>query len=640
MGEIEWLVIEDEDGLRGLQDGWRRLAAASADPSMFETYEWNRVWWSTLGRGRTLHVVAGMRAGELVALAPLCTKRGPGGIRIRELLGTEEADQGRLLLAPGEERRGADLAQIAIRDPGWDLLDLWCLPADTPSAAAWAPALTGQAGSRVSSLGPNPVLDIRTGAWREGMRREHLGRKRRALERQGKLSLACPVDRPGVEAALEEFRALHTARWAAVGELSRLTVPSYWEWVRGLSLEALRLGWLRLSRLELDGRLVASGLFFLYRRRLFQWMNAHDLAVARHSPFLLLVHAVLEHTVDHDEADVVDFGRGDEWYKSRWTSTAIPLQRVMAWRGLRGRGAYFWRGRVRPWAWAHPGSVPPLPAATAALTSREPVRRVRWRQHTGHVPILMYHRLTARTGTHPSSLMLERFRTQLSLLRALGYRSVSPLDLARAARGEQPLPPRAVIITLDDGYLDTFVAALPLLLEFGFTATCYLVAERVGGMSDWTAPARLMGWDDAREWLAAGMAIGSHTLTHANLTLLPPAKLWMEVAGSKARLEDRLGVPVESLAYPFNIVGPREMGVVEMAGYGAACAGPELYDSVFALTRLNMASNSISWFLFKVMPVYPELRHLFLTLVPFCRAWRNRAPDGGAESSYTANRMS
>src|SRR5262249_44862700 len=174
------------------------------------------------------------------------------------------------------------------------------------------------------------------------------------------------------EAALEEFRALHVARWAAIGELSRLTIPSYWAWVRGLSLEALQLGWLRLARLELDGRLVASGLFFLYRRRLFQWMNGHDLSLARHSPFLLLVQAVLEHTREHDEADVVDFGRGDEWYKPRWTSTAIPLQRFMAWRGRRGRGAYVWRGHVRPWAWAHPEWSRPVRRLKRSLHSLVP----------------------------------------------------------------------------------------------------------------------------------------------------------------------------------------------------------------------------------------------------------------------------
>jgi hypothetical protein len=115
---------------------------------------------------------------------------------------------------------------------------------------------------------------------------------------------------------------------------------------------------------------------------------------------------------------------------------------------------------------------PPPVRRVDGMARREPVRAVSWRRRACHVPILMYHRLTSRTGAHPYSLMVERFRTQLAVLRALGYRSVSPLDIARAVEGSAPLPPRAVAITLDDGYLDTFVAALPLLLEFGSTATC------------------------------------------------------------------------------------------------------------------------------------------------------------------------
>src|SRR5262249_35214785 len=75
---------------------------------------------------------------------------------------------------------------------------------------------------------------------------------------------------------------------------------------------------------------------------------------------------------------------------------------------------------------------------------REWGRDSEWRRRPYRVPILMYHRLTSRTGTHPYDLMVGRFRTQLSLLRALGYQSVTPLDLARAARDGAPLPARAV----------------------------------------------------------------------------------------------------------------------------------------------------------------------------------------------------
>jgi len=361
MPSLRWFEVRDEEGLERLGGGWRHLAATMPEPSLFATYDWNRIWWSCFGRGRELRIVGVMRDDELVALAPLCTTRRFGRVRVREFLGSEEADEGRLLLGAGHEELGPELARVALGDSAWDLLDLWCVPAGTASAAALDGSLSASgAGYRVTPLSTNPVLGLSGDAWKEGERREHLGRKRRGLERRGPLSLVFPADHAAVERALEDFRALHVRRWAAAREVSRLTVPSYWAWVRSLSLEAFRLGWLRLPSLVMDGTVIATGLFFLYRRRLFQWMNAHDLTLARHSPFLLLVHAMIQHSIARDEADVVDFGRGDEWYKSRWTRTAVPLQRFMAWRRLRGRGAYLWRGHIRPWAWSHPGWSRPV----------------------------------------------------------------------------------------------------------------------------------------------------------------------------------------------------------------------------------------------------------------------------------------
>jgi peptidoglycan/xylan/chitin deacetylase (PgdA/CDA1 family) len=223
----------------------------------------------------------------------------------------------------------------------------------------------------------------------------------------------------------------------------------------------------------------------------------------------------------------------------------------------------------------------------------------------------MYHRLTAGSDPHPYSLAADRFRAQLALLRALGYRSVSPGEIARAVRSGAPLPRRAVSITFDDGYRDTLTVALPILRQFGFTAVCYVVQDRVGGISDWTTPAPLMNWSEVEEWLRAGMDIGSHSRTHRDLTSLGAAELRHEVESSRALLEDRLGRPMSSFAYPFNRFGPRELDTVAAAGYECACAGPEIYDSMFALTRVRADGDSLTWFLARLLPMYPELRHLY-----------------------------
>jgi peptidoglycan/xylan/chitin deacetylase (PgdA/CDA1 family) len=166
-----------------------------------------------------------------------------------------------------------------------------------------------------------------------------------------------------------------------------------------------------------------------------------------------------------------------------------------------------------------------------------------------------------------------------------------------------------VAITFDDGYLDTLTLALPLLLEYGFTAACYIVTERVGLTSDWTDSAPLMDWPEIRIWLAGGMEVGSHSLSHRALPGLPAHELREEVQASRARLEDRLGLAIHSFAYPFNRVGRREMEAVRAAGYTAGCAGPEISGSVLALTRVGASTGPLARFLVQLLPVYPELRH-------------------------------
>jgi peptidoglycan/xylan/chitin deacetylase (PgdA/CDA1 family) len=230
-------------------------------------------------------------------------------------------------------------------------------------------------------------------------------------------------------------------------------------------------------------------------------------------------------------------------------------------------------------------------------------------------PVLMYHRLTDRSGNHPLSVATLRFRRQLALLRRLGYTSIAPGVIAGWLRGGPAPPPRSVVLTFDDGYLDTLTVALPLLQEFGFTATCYLVAGAIGRSSAWTAPAPLMDWGGVRAWLAGGMAVGAHTVRHADLTTLGPRAAREEIAESRARIEDRLGIPVRSFAYPYNRLNPRALATVAEAGYTDAVAGVEARAVPHAITRVDGARD---WARFGLglLPAYPALRSLYRTVVP------------------------
>jgi peptidoglycan/xylan/chitin deacetylase (PgdA/CDA1 family) len=154
------------------------------------------------------------------------------------------------------------------------------------------------------------------------------------------------------------------------------------------------------------------------------------------------------------------------------------------------------------------------------------------------------------------------FTRQLEELRAAGFRAAS-LDDAPDARDQ-------VWLTFDDGDASSLAALEPLRVH-GFHAVQFLVVDRLGGVNDWDRTGEpLMTEAQVRTWLAAGHTIGSHSLTHARLTSLSPAKAREEIHASRRRLEDLFAVEVRSFAYPWGQWDTRLAEEVAAAGYSTA----------------------------------------------------------------------
>src|SRR3989454_4661535 len=100
------------------------------------------------------------------------------------------------------------------------------------------------------------------------------------------------------------------------------------------------------------------------------------------------------------------------------------------------------------------------------------------------LPVLLYHKIDRIPpgARYPRSYVTpERFEAQLAFLRRRGYESISFADYLAYRHGAGRLPRRPVIVTFDDGYRSNRDVALPLLQQYGFRATIFLVAERIGG---------------------------------------------------------------------------------------------------------------------------------------------------------------
>ena len=157
-----------------------------------------------------------------------------------------------------------------------------------------------------------------------------------------------------------------------------------------------------------------------------------------------------------------------------------------------------------------------------------------------------------------------------------------------------------MVITFDDGFADFATAALPALSAHGLTATLYVTTGALRGGAAPTVPPALaphmLAWSQLRELRDAGVEIGGHSHTHPQLDTLGARAAHEEIAGPKARLEDALGEPVTSFAYPHGYSSRRVRRLVHEAGYASACAVKQTLsapgDDRFALARLMVRTTT------------------------------------------------
>jgi peptidoglycan/xylan/chitin deacetylase (PgdA/CDA1 family) len=147
------------------------------------------------------------------------------------------------------------------------------------------------------------------------------------------------------------------------------------------------------------------------------------------------------------------------------------------------------------------------------------------------------------------------FRAQMESLERRKIR-VAPLRQAIETPG-------AVALTFDDAYENFLSRALPVLEELGFPATVFVVSGYAGEKTEWPAQGPYapclptMSWEQLRSLSSRGIAVGSHTRSHAPLTMLREDKLREELRSSRDDLEQRLGNPVEEMAYPYGALDSR-----------------------------------------------------------------------------------
>ncbi|MBI9048535.1 MAG: polysaccharide deacetylase family protein [Anaerolineaceae bacterium] len=233
--------------------------------------------------------------------------------------------------------------------------------------------------------------------------------------------------------------------------------------------------------------------------------------------------------------------------------------------------------------------VPPTLAPTATITETlmpTPSPTPSWdRVGPGDVEtlILMYNSTASSTDEDPfyqwesdTYIAVEDFRYQLKVLKDSGYTTIPISLLTEAIRNGAELPPKPLIITFEASHRNIYEITFPIMQEFGFTGTVFLVENYHNGKYMATS-------DQIKELIAAGWEIGSKGKTgEANLTT-PGIELGPEISGSRLFLEEAYGVPVNIFSYPYATADGNVTSRVAEWGYIGAVG-------IFKATTYNLGN--------------------------------------------------
>ena len=215
--------------------------------------------------------------------------------------------------------------------------------------------------------------------------------------------------------------------------------------------------------------------------------------------------------------------------------------------------------------------------------------------HLVNIPILTYHYigLNPNPGKDPGrdnlSVAPDLFDDQLGYLAQNGFTTIS-LDTLYAGLHGGLLPTKPVVITIDDGYIDFYVNAFPIIKKYNMKVTAFIPTQLVG-------TSYYMNWSQIKELQASGLiSFEAHSLHHPNLTQLSNDQAYTEIYQSKLELEAQTGVPSNFFAYPFGASNSLDWDLVKKAGFvgavGTWFGRIETEGNIFDLPRIKIVGGT------------------------------------------------
>ena len=233
------------------------------------------------------------------------------------------------------------------------------------------------------------------------------------------------------------------------------------------------------------------------------------------------------------------------------------------------------------------------------------------------IPILFYHKVNYLNPESTEQCLYvtpKDFEKQMNLLKKWNYMTVSLDDVVSSAKRNKEFPKKPIVITFDDGYLDNYTYAFPIMKNRGFTGTVFLTTDAVGKTmvfdeSKEKIPDKFMSWEDAKKMAAFGFSFGSHSCAHKRMTKLTDEEAWDEITKSKQIIEENLSQPVKYFCYPYGDYNEKIKNFLAQAEYKGACTTKRgmnhTPETIFELRRIPVKNNTnILKFVFSITLKY------------------------------------
>ena len=220
------------------------------------------------------------------------------------------------------------------------------------------------------------------------------------------------------------------------------------------------------------------------------------------------------------------------------------------------------------------------------------------------IPVIMYHRVInnpENEGVYGTYIYEDMFKKHLQYLKDKNYTVITFKDLDKIGwRNRFEKDKKYIFITFDDGYKDNYELAFPILKEFGFKATIFLMGSST--YNEWDVKAGgekefpLMSVEMIKEMQDYGIEFGAHTFNHPKLNTLSNEEIEYQIVDVKKPLEEKIGKEIITFAYPYGILNDYAKEMAKKAGYTFALATDSgsvcLSDDLYQIRRIAIFPNT------------------------------------------------